>query len=177
VNIGGLTGTFEVKTLGSLSGKNMPPSTPGFDTFSVTPVYVTATNKLVNARIVYLINEPWVSFADVTLTLLVFRDSRLMETVDLLIPGQLQPDNKTGSLDYVPSSGWRTGQYTFQAELRAGERLVESSQEEHFTVTGETAAKASGWEIVGIALGGAFIVIAGTIAFVLPRRRITSYTH
>jgi VCBS repeat-containing protein len=169
VNIGGLLGTFEVKP---------PPSPvvaeiPGLklNSFSFAPSYDETTNKLVSARIVYQMNQPFAYFPEDSLILKVFFEDQLLETVPMLTLSQLQSDGKTGELSYIPSAGWTTGKYTFQAELYEGESLVQDMPSPPLIVTPESITQAVSWKILGMVVGVTLILTMAIMAAILYRRR------
>ena len=139
--------------------------------FNVTPVYDTETGKLVSARIDYQINEPEELAPEAELTLKVFFDGEPLEEVPLLPLSQLQSDGNIGSLGYIPSLGWRTGLYTFQAELYEGQSSVQSTEQCQFTVTPESITKVVSWRTLGIVIGAAVISVMVILALILYRRR------
>ena len=116
-------------------------------------------------------NQPSASFPDAKLMLKVSLNGEFLETIPLLTLSQLQPDGRTGSLGYIPSSGWTTGQYTLQAELNEGESSVQSTQPEQFIVTPEAITKVVSWKTLGIIIGATLLVIAAVVTLVVYRRR------
>ena len=94
-----------------------------------------------------------------------------MEELPPLSLSRLQSDGNTGSLGYMPSLGWRTGLYTFQAELYLAENSVHSTEQRQFMVAPESTTKVVSWQILGVVIGVMLIASAVTVAFVLYRRR------
>jgi hypothetical protein len=171
VNVGDWMGTYEVKAPVSPGVKEVSPPRLEISSFSIAPSFDAATGKLISARIVYQMSQPSVSFPDARLMLKVSLDGEVLETIPLLTLSQLQSDGRTGSLGYIPSSGWATGQYTFQAELNEGENLVQSTHPEKLLVTPEAITKAVSWKTLGIIIGATMLVIIAVITLVLYRRR------
>jgi hypothetical protein len=169
VNIGSLSGSYEVKS---------PPPPPVIEvprlqveTLDVAPIYDEQTNKLINAKIVYQMNQPYASFPGTRLSLKVLFENELLETVPLLTLSQLQSDGKTGELSYIPSAGWLIGNYSFQVELYEGESLVQEIPSPQLTVTPEAITRTVSWWILGATVGAATLAIAIVIALVVYRRR------
>ncbi len=171
VNIGGLQGTFNVQPPPVATVQE--PSQPRLEisSFSVAPSYDEAINKLVGARIVYQMNQPSESFPEDRLILKVFFEDQLLETVPLLTLSQLQSDGKTGELSYIPSTGWTTGKYTFQAELYEGESLVQDMPSPPLIVTPELITKAVSWKTLGMVVGVTLILTMAIVAVILYRKR------
>jgi hypothetical protein len=86
---------------------------------------------------------------------------------------QLQSDGKTGSLNYIPSSGWITGTYVFQAGLSKGDGLIQNTREEKFTLVPESITKAISWGSLGVIIGATLIVVLLVVLVVLYHRRNT----
>jgi VCBS repeat-containing protein len=170
-NIGGLQGTYNIQP---------PPIAPvqeplqprlEISSFSVAPSYDEAINKLVGTRIVYQMNQPSESFPEDRLILKVFFEDQLLETVPLLTLSQLQSDGKTGELSYVPSAGWMTGKYTFQAELYEGESLIQDMPSPPLIVTSELITKAVSWKTLGIVVGITLLLTMVIVAIILYHKR------
>jgi VCBS repeat-containing protein len=171
VNIGGLQGTFNVQQPSVAIAQE--PSQPKLEisSFSVAPSYDEAINKLVGARIVYQMNQPFESFPEDELVLKVSLEDQLLETIHLLTLSQLQSDGKTGELNYIPSSGWTTGKYTFQAELYEGDSLIQDMPAPPLIVTPELITKAVSWKTLGIVVGITLLLTMVIVAAILYRKR------
>ena len=168
LSIGGLTGTFEVEAATpAVTSGNKPEIT----SFSVTPSYDSETGKLISASIVYRMKELWSSTPDAQMMLKVFLDGELMEAIPLLSLSQQQTDGETGSLGYIPSEGWRTGIYSFQAELYEDESSIQNTEQQQFTVTPESITQAVSWKTLGMIICATLIVIAAMIVLIVYRRR------
>jgi hypothetical protein len=111
------------------------------------------------------------SITDSELLLQVSLDGGPLEQVSLLSPSQVQPNGNTVSLDYIPSRGWRSGTYTFQAHLYGGGKLLKSTNEEELQVTPESATKVVSWATLGMIIGAALILIVAMVVVVLYHRR------
>jgi len=108
---------------------------------------------------------------DTELVLKVMLDGQLVDELSLLSADELKLGRNEGALDYVPSSGWHKGIYTFQAELRGNDRLSGTTVEKEIEVTPESAAKVVSWVTLGGIIGAMLIVIIGTVLVILHRRR------
>jgi hypothetical protein len=76
----------------------------------------------------------------------------------------------SGNWEYVPSSGWVSGTYTFRAELYSGVILSDSAPDEVLDIKTESPAVVS-WYILALIISGILMVIAGMIVLILRRRR------
>jgi hypothetical protein len=169
VDINGLRGIYDVKPPPPVA-RPAPPKLE-VSNFSVTPSYDQATGKLISARVVYQMSRPYVPSPNTSLILKVLLDGNLFETIPLLTLSQLQSDGRTGILVYIPSSGWETGQYTFQAELNESKKLVQSTPLVQFAVTPEAIAKTSIWKPLGMIISAVIVVIIVAVLIVLYRRQ------
>jgi len=169
-----LSGSFQVKEAAPV---NQPVANeelkPQLDSFSIAPIYDQATKKLIFARIVYQMNEAWNSLTDVKLILTVSRDSLILEQVPLLTLSQEGADSKTGQLNYVPSSSWETGEYSFKAELYQGDSLIQDMPLSTLSVTPESISAVVSWKILGITIGSVLLLGILVVTLVLYRRRNT----
>jgi hypothetical protein len=174
VTINTLSGSFQVKEAAPV---NQPVANeelkPQLDSFSIAPIYDQATKKLIFARIVYQMNEAWNSLTDVKLILTVSRDSLILEQVPLLTLSQEGADSKTGQLNYVPSSSWETGEYSFKAELYQGDSLIQDMPLSTLSVTPESISAVVSWKILGITIGSVLLLGILVVTLVLYRRRNT----
>jgi hypothetical protein len=103
--------------------------------------------------------------------LTVFHDTEILEQVPMLTLGQLHANGKTGELSYIPLPGWRTGEYTFHAELYKGESLVQESQQQKMIVTPESITKITSWWTLGAVIGVASLLILVLIGVIIYRKR------
>ena len=169
VDVNGITGSLIVKEVPVV--EEIPNPEPEISLFSVTPSYDTETDKLVFTRVIYQVNNLYESMADAELTLKVSLDGEPFEEVPLLSSSQLEPVGTTGSRDYIPLQGWRSGTYTFQAELYGGGKFFESTVEERLEVAAESAVKVVRWATLDVIIGAMLVVILATILVVSYRRR------
>ncbi len=170
VKIGGLLAVFEVETPQPVV-EELSSAGPGISDFSVIPIYDSETGKLISARIDYQIHEPEELTPENTLALKVFYADESLADIPPLSLSQLQSDGNTGSFGYIPSSGWRPGIYTFQAELYEGMKLIQSTDQQQFTVTPESITRVFSWKTLGIVVGTTFLLSMVILATVLYRRR------
>lgn len=157
VDVNSITGSFVVKA----------GPTPEISVFGVTPNYHGETHKLAFASVIYEVNNLYEAMADAELTLKVSLDSEPLEEVSLLSLSQLELGEITGSRDYIPPRGWKSGTYTFQAELYVGGKLYATTTEEEM----EVSAPVVNWVTLGKIIGSALILIAVTVSAILLRRR------
>jgi hypothetical protein len=169
VSIGSLMAQFEVKPYQTPAG-NEPPRLTGF---SVVPDYDQATNTLAYARITYQMNQAWESIADMSLMLTVFHNTEFLEQVPLLTLSQRQTDGQTGELDYIPSTGWQSGEYSFRAELYQGENLVQDTALPKLTVAPQSTNRIISWKTLGIVIGSTLALGIAIVMVVLYFRRDT----
>jgi hypothetical protein len=144
---------------------------PEINSLSATPVYDTATGKLISARIDYRINGAEEPTPEAELTLKVFLDGETLEEIPLLSLDQLQPGENTGSLSYIPSQGWHDGTYDFQAELHEGDEITQSTQPEKFILIQDSTAAVVSWQTLGVIIGIMVVLTALVLALVLYRKR------
>jgi hypothetical protein len=171
VSIGGLVAPFEVKPVPLLPPPAKGAYGPEISHFSAVPGFDPATNKLVYAKVVYKMNQAWESLTETRLLMTVFRDGQFMEQVPLLTLSQLQKDDKTGELDYIPTAGWQIGEYTFRAELYQGENLTQDTSSQHLTVTSESTTAVVSWKTMGIIIGSVLVLGVIILTLVLYFRR------
>jgi len=170
VSIGDLLGSFNVKP-------EPPPLfngiaiRPEITSFIVTPTYDQANNQLVNAVVVYHINQTLDTFPDAGLMLMVFRDGEFLEQVPLFTLGELQADVTTGELSYIPPVGWKTGEYTFQIELYENDSLVQESIFQHLSVKSESTTTMNSWRFLILIIEVALFLGATIMTLLLIRRR------
>ena len=108
------------------------------------------------------------------LTVKVSFEGEALEEIPMLDLDQSQIDGNTCSLGqgYIPSLGWSTALYTFNAELRDGESVIyQSTEQRQFMVTPESVTKVVSWKTLGVVIGSMVIVIVLTVALVLYHRR------
>jgi hypothetical protein len=139
--------------------------------FTAAPVYDPETGKLISTRIEYQLDGLPEQLAETSLILKVFYEGEPLEEIPLLTLTQLQPDGYAGSLEYVPSDGWKAGLYFFQAELYEGENSVWGTELQELTVTPQDVATVVSWKILGIIIGIVLIVTVILLAAVVIRRR------
>jgi hypothetical protein len=170
ISIGGLQGVLEVN---SLSSPVEHDETDGLqlNSFSTNPSYDKITDMLVSVRIEYQMNESWASMPDARLVMTVFYDGEMLEQVPLFTLSQVKEDGITGELNYTPTGGWKTGEYTFQAGLYNGEELIQESLLHDFNVTSEATGKVFSWWTLGAVIGIASVLIAVLLAMIVYRRR------
>jgi hypothetical protein len=169
IGVGGLAGSCEVKPLLAPPVDQNPRLE--LQSYAITPVYNEATKKLVFARIVYQMNQNYQSEPDAHLMLAVFHDGEFIEQIPAFTAGQLSADGKTGDFNYIPLPGWRTGEYTFYAELYKGDSLIQKSQQQKMMVTPEAITKIASWWTLSTVIGVASILILILVGVIIYRKR------
>jgi hypothetical protein len=171
VTIGGAQVTYIVQApLPGSTGESVNTGAK-ISSFSATPVYDPETGRLISTRMEYQLDRLQEQLAEIKLILKIFYEGEPLEEIPLLSLTQLQSDGYSGSLVYIPSAGWKTGLYSFQAELYEGENSIQSTEPQPFTVTPQDIARVVSWKTLGIVIGAALIVTAVILAIVLVRRR------
>jgi len=167
VNVNGTTGIIVVSGAGE--------SELAISLFGITPNCESDTGVITFARIDYGINESYYltlfSQLDTELILKAGLGDEPPEEVTLIASGQSEPDMSTGSLNYIPTGGWTSGTYTFQAELRTGEGVIEISPPVRLIITPAAAAGVASWATLGEIIGGVLIIALLAILLILHRNR------
>jgi hypothetical protein len=171
VNVDGLEGIYEVNAPSLPAAVEVSNTGPGIASFNVTPIFDTQTGKLVSARIYCQLSESRDLTPESELTLKVFFEGELLEERSLLSTSQLAPDENTVSVGYIPSLGWKTGLYSFQAALSEGGSFIQSTEQYQFTVTPESITRVVSWKTLGMVVGATLIMITALVAVILYRRR------
>jgi hypothetical protein len=172
VNIGDLLAVLEVEAPAPPGTEEVASAELGISGFNITPIYDTLTGTLLSARVDYQINGTEAMTPAAELILKVLLEGEPLEEVQLLILSQLQPDRNTGSLSYIPSRGWNDGTYDFQIELREGDRVIQSTLPENFTLIQQPATAAVvSWQTLGVIIGIVVLLAILIVGLVLYRRR------
>lgn len=171
VTIDGLQATYFVKA--PLVYFSREPVNPGIviSDFVATPVYDPETDKLTSTKIEYQLDGLQEQLAEAGLILKIFYEGEPLEEIQLLSPAQLQSDEYSGSYIYIPSAGWKTGLYSFQAELYEGGNSIQSIEQQQFTVTPQDISTVFAWSTLAKIIGATLIVTVGILAIVFVRRR------
>jgi hypothetical protein len=168
--IDGLSGSYVVRAPSVIEEEETSEKLE-ISSLDVSPLYDPDTGKLVSARIVWELNKAYDVILEEQLRLDVFLDGALLEVIPLE-SGQIQPDGNAAEVSYVPSAGWQTGTYSFQAEYGTeDEGLILSPQTEYLSVTPEQIARTASWSTLLLVLGCAGAVAVVTVVIVLIRRR------
>jgi VCBS repeat-containing protein len=145
---------------------------PEIKRFNITPFYDNKTSELISIRIDYQVNKAEELEPGDELFLGIYYQGQPRDEVQLLTLIQLQADEETGDVSYIPSQGWSDGTYIFQVELHDGDGHMRSMQMEKFRLITESVTKKVSWGSLGIIIGVTLIVVAAAVAFyVLYRRR------
>ncbi|MFC1893825.1 putative Ig domain-containing protein, partial [Chloroflexota bacterium] len=160
VDVNGITGSFVVRGI----------AMPEISIFNITPNYDVESQKLTFARVIYLV-DLYQPMADVELVLKVGLDDEPVEEVSLLSAGQMVVGEATGSADYFPAQGWKSGTYTFEAELYADGEFCASTTEQTIEVAVESATPVVSWAILGAIIIGMLLISFVTVFFAIRHRR------
>jgi hypothetical protein len=167
VSVNDATGTLVVSDAGE-------PST-AIELFDITPDYESDTGVINFARVDYGIYESYYStlFSQLNaeLVLIVGLDGEPLEEVTLITPGQSEPYMSTSSLIYTPPEGWTSATYSFQAELRTDEGVIETSPPVRLIITPVAAAGVASWATLGEIIGGVLIIALLAVLLILHRNR------
>ena len=167
IDVNGTTGTLVVN--------NAYKPEAAIELFGITPSYESDTGVITSTRVDYGINESYYatlfSQPGIELVLEVGLDDEPLEEVILIASGQSEPDMRTGSLSYVPVESWTSGTYTFQAELRTSEGVIEVSPPVRLIITPATAAGVASWATLGEIIGGVLIISLLAVLLILHRNR------
>ncbi len=180
VDVNGLSGSFIVKEKDPVKEAFVLEEAPGFELenllLSITPNYESETGTLVSTGVTCRLNRYEESMAGAELILKVSFNDAALEEVPIILSSQTVLDG-TGSIDYIPLQGWKSGKYTFQAILYAGGEVIESTAEKSLEVTPESAVKVVNWSILGLIIGSSLLSIAIIVAIVIYRRRDMLKNH
>jgi hypothetical protein len=169
VSIGSLQDLYEV----TQSSQPAETETAGLELngFSTTPSYDTVTNTLVSVKIKIQLNQAWLPDSNARLVMSVLYNGKQLEQVSLFSLGHLSEDGTTGEFNYIPTAGWMSGEYTFQAELYDGVNLVQGTLSHRLVVTPETITKVVSWWTLGAVIGIATLLMIVLISVIVYRRR------
>lgn len=138
-----------------------------FEYFSVKPVF--ANGKLVAARLHVIIKNVYKDLQNTSIVLEVKRNGKLLEKRTLVKSSVLVLGRNEYEFDYVPSTGWRSGNYTFTVKVYGvGGRLLAVSPQRWMFVKGGALLLS---EILPIGIAVAVLLLA--VAIVLRKRKKT----
>ena len=137
--------------------------------FSVIPSYADAL-RIASVNLTYDLLNPGEETTDARLVMKVGLNGRALEEVVLFSGNVTSAGAKNGSMDYLPSSGWAKGNYTFHAELYSGGSLIGSTADQSLEVQTEQPATVS-WYVLALIIGASAVAAAVTTVLVLRRRR------
>ncbi len=149
----------------SLSG-----ATVYFEGFGAVPNYQKDGGKLAFVQLVYTVNNLYQNVDKAGEVLLsVSRDGSPAEATSLITFSPLALGRAGLNYNYIPTSGWKDGTYSFKLHLKLDGKPYASSPEQQVKVTG--AANSGGVSLAVIAGIAAALVVA-VLAFLLLRKRI-----
>jgi len=167
ININGNTDTFVIKDDEEVGVV--------IDLFSITPNYEEDVGVITFAKVDYGINESYYSSlfieCNTELILQVGLHDKILEEVILVKSEQLEQYDSTGSLNYVPSDGWVNGVYTFQAEVRTSEGIIEVSPQIKLMVTPIALTHVVNWAVLVEIIGGALVIGLFVVCVILSHNR------
>jgi hypothetical protein len=168
VDVNGVTGSFIVSQV----------PIPKITGFSIAPTYDAESNRLASARINYQVNNPYEPMSNVRLILKVSVNGEPVEEVALFSRSQLGVGITADSRDYVPSQGWESGTYAFQAELYADGKSYSSTTEDELEVMAESAVPVQQWAVLAAIIVAIMVLIPVTLVILRRRRRLLyGYTY
>jgi hypothetical protein len=138
--------------------------------FQATPEYNPSTDRIVSTRIDYQLDGTPEQITGCRLVLKASHEGEYLEEVALFSP-EMPLEGNAGSYSYIPSSGWKEGEYRFQVVLYRGEIFLQSSELKGFTATPEAVAAIFSWNIMAIVIVSAMIVAAIVVVLTVLRRR------
>ncbi len=166
-SVNDLTGSFSVVEEPSVA--TTPEPQPEISLFSAIPSYSAALH-ITAVSITYELVNASEDSTDTKLVLKVSLNGQPLEDV-IVFSGSVLPVGATsGNWEYVPSSGWVSGTYTFRAELYSGVILSDSAPEEVLDIKTESPAVVN-WYVLALIIGAMLVAISGTIMIILRRRR------
>ena len=139
----------------------------GLGTFNITPLY-DETRQLTFVRIAYEINSIDPITTDVEIQLKVILDGNLFDEI-AIVPSVELPSNKIEDVIYYqPAHGWQNGDYSFIAELYAGEQICETCVIEGIMSSVDATMS---WGLLAGLISGALVLSATVIIIILIRYR------
>jgi hypothetical protein len=164
-SVNDLSGSFTVVEDVSTS----PEPQPEISLFSAIPSYST-TLHITSVRITYELASPSAEPTATKLVLKVGLNGQPLEDFVLFSSSQPLSGSASGTWDYVPSSGWVNGTYTFRVELFSGVMLSDSTPDEVLDIQTEPSAVVN-WYVLALIIGATLVATAGMIMLILRRRR------
>ena len=135
--------------------------------FGAIPNYFTETGKLAHVEVVYAINNLYQNMADVEIILKVSLDGEPVEEISLITLGSLNTGRTGGRYNYVPAKGWESGEYGFEIELYAGDKLYTRTLVQKLTV--ELPSPVNYVQVGGIV--AAIVIVAGAVYYAARKRK------
>jgi len=136
----------------------------------VSPVYNGETGKLSSTEILYWIDNIAELADDTELAIRILYADEILEEFSYLLNDRINPDN-TVNVNYMPSSGWEAGTYTYQADLYRSDGTLYDNTRYDFEVTPDVVTTVVSWNILGWIIGASLLVISVVLALVIYKRR------
>jgi hypothetical protein len=170
VTVDGLSGSFTVEPKASPGPTTAAPGPmPRIGAFASVPTYGKALS-MASIGLTYQVVNPGAETTEAKLVLKVGRDGQPFDEAILFSGNVTAGRTANGSLDYIPSSGWTSGTYTFLAELYSDGSMVASTAEQTVDVNDAKPATVS-WYILAIIIGSTLLASFVMTVLVLRRRR------
>lgn len=96
-------------------------------TFLVGPEFNEETDLLRNTQIVYTIENIYEPINNARVMLVVERDGEEIDNVEILFTGYLATGEFDGRFNYIPTRGWRAGEYSFKLEVYEDDLVNENT--------------------------------------------------
>jgi hypothetical protein len=143
-----------------------------FEGFNFVPNYEKATGKLAFAQIVYTVKNLYKPVTHAEVVLEVNHEGQKLEDISLVNLSPLEMGNVGLNYNYIPSSGWVKGAYSFKLSLQIDGKPYTASQEQTLNVSGSFTREGGLNPLVigGILAGVLLIAGAGVLAW--RRKRI-----
>ena len=138
--------------------------------FGVVPNYSNQNKKLVFVNVVYTINNFYQPMPSVEIILLVSLDGKPLEKISLATFESLNTGRTGGSYNYIPSTGWQNGEYSFLLELYTKGELYTKTLEVKQLVK-STAATSGNTTIILVSLAIGIALIVLTVFFLRRRKK------
>ncbi|MDO8473613.1 MAG: hypothetical protein Q7T05_07345 [Dehalococcoidia bacterium] len=150
----------------SLSG-----ATVYFEGFGAVPNYQKEGGKLAFVQLVYTVNNLYQNVDKAEVVLSVSRDGSPAEATSLITLSPLALGRAGLNYNYIPTSGWKDGTYSFKLQLKLDGKPYASSPEQQVKVTGTEKSGGSGVSLAAIAGIAAALAIAVLGILLLRKRR------
>jgi hypothetical protein len=87
------------------------------NSFLVGPIFDEETDFLQSAQIAYTVENIYEPIDEVRLMLIVLRNGEEIDNIEIMYLGYLNTGEFSGRYYYIPTEGWRAGDYSFKLEI------------------------------------------------------------